>query len=48
MTVQRALKLVEKEYEQAKKLEWIRNPLAYALFKVWRLVEKEAAKNGRV
>ena len=46
MTVQRALKLVEREYDQAKKLDWIHNPLAYALYKVWRLVEKEAEKNG--
>lgn len=46
MTIQRALKLVEKEYGQAKKLDWIRNPLAYALYKVWRLVEKEEARNG--
>lgn len=39
MTLQKALKLVEAEYVQAKKLEWVRNPLAYALYKVWRMVD---------
>lgn len=39
MTLQKALKLVETEYERAKKLEWVHNPLAYALFKVWRMAD---------
>ena len=39
MTLQKALKLVEAEYERAKKLEWVHNPLAYALYKVWRMAD---------
>lgn len=39
MTLQKALKLVETEYERAKELEWVRNPLAYALYKVWRMAD---------
>ena len=42
MTLDRALRLVETEYERAKKLEWIRNPLAYALYKVWRMVDGQS------
>lgn len=29
------------EYEKAKELEWVKNPLAYALYKVWKIVDKE-------
>lgn len=36
MTLTKAIKLVEREYERARKLEYIRNPLAYALYKVWK------------
>ena len=41
MTLQKALKLVEKEYEKAKGLEFVHKPLAYALYRVWRMVEGE-------
>ena len=46
MTLQKALKLIEKEYERAKKLEFVRKPLAYALFQVWRKADKEG-DNGK-
>ena len=36
MTLKKALKLVESEYEKAKKLDYIYNPIAYALYPVWR------------
>ena len=36
MTIEKAIKMLEEEYERAKKLDWVRNPLAYALFKVWK------------
>lgn len=41
MTLAKAILLLEKEYERAKKLEWIHNPLAYALHKVWREADRE-------
>jgi len=44
MTLKRAIKLLEEEYEKAKKLEWVHNPLAYALYKVWREADREARK----
>lgn len=40
MTLDRAIKLLEAEYEKAKKLEWVHNPIAYALYKVWKLADK--------
>ena len=36
MTFEKAKKLLEEEYERAKKLEWVHDPLAYALYQVWK------------
>lgn len=41
MTLEKALALVTKEYERAKGLEFVKNPLAYALHKVWKKADKE-------
>lgn len=41
ITLEKAINLLEKEYERAKGLEYVRKPLAYALFRVWRIVDKE-------
>lgn len=41
MTLQRAIKLLEIHYDRAKGLKHIRNPLAYALYKVWKLADRE-------
>ena len=47
MNLERAIKLLESEYERAKKLEWIRNPVAYALHKVWRMADLSNDKDRR-
>ena len=39
MTIEKAIKMLEKEYERAKKLDFIRNPLAYALYQVWKVAD---------
>lgn len=39
MTLEKAIKLLEKEYEKAKGLECVYNPLAYALYKVWKMAD---------
>lgn len=36
MRLSTAIKLLEIEYERAKKLKWIHNPLAFALYQVWK------------
>ena len=41
MKIETAVKLLMKEYERAKNLEWVRNPIAYALYQVWRKAEEE-------
>lgn len=39
MTIARAIKLLQMEYERAKQLEYIHNPLAWALYQVWKMAE---------
>lgn len=48
MRIEKAHRMLEIEYEKAKKLEWVHNPLAYALHKVWRMAdaEKTTEKGG--
>ena len=41
MDIETAIKKLRAEYERAKNLEFVRNPLAYALFQVWRMVDKK-------
>ena len=41
MTLETAVKMLESEYEKAKKMEYIRKPLAYALYRVWRKADRE-------
>ena len=39
MTIARAIKLLQMEYERAKQLEFVKNQLAWALYQVWKMVE---------
>lgn len=39
MSLEKAIKLLEKEYERAKKMEFVHNPLAYALYQVWKMAD---------
>ncbi len=41
MRIKRAIRLLEAEYEKAKKLEWVHNPLAYALHQVWKMADAD-------
>lgn len=41
MTLEKAIKLLEQEYERAKNLEFVHNPLAWALYRVWRQADSE-------
>lgn len=52
MKIDKARRLLEAEYEKAKKLEWVHNPVAYALYQVWKKAdadnptEKEVSGDG--
>jgi len=41
MSVEKAIELLRQEYEKAKGLRFVRNPLAYALYQVWKIANKE-------
>lgn len=41
MRIEEALDLVKKEYENSKNLEFVRDPVAYSLYKVWKLADTD-------
>lgn len=41
MTLEKAKQLLDKEYERAKRLEYVKNPLAYALYQVWKKADNK-------
>ncbi len=47
MTIEKAIRLLCREYEIAKNLEMVRNPVAYALYKVWKQADGERKDNER-
>lgn len=42
MTLEKAIKMLEDEYERAKKMDYVRNPIAYALHQVWKMADCES------
>ena len=45
LTLTNALDMVQKEYERAKGLAFVRNPLAYALYHVWKAADGQTPEN---
>lgn len=47
MTFDEAVEQLRKEYEHAKKLKHVKNPIAYALYHTWRVADskKERERN---
>lgn len=45
MTIEKAKKLLDEEYERAKRLEYVQDPIAYALYRVWQKSDKEKKEN---
>ena len=46
MTLNGAIKALKCEYEFAKLRPYIKNPLAYALYQVWRMADRSTTKEG--
>lgn len=40
--IEKAIELLKAEYEEAKKQEWVYNPLAYALYHTWKKVDEKS------
>jgi hypothetical protein len=45
MTLAKAVKLLESKYEQAKNMEYVHKPLAWALYQTWK--EVDSAKDEK-
>lgn len=41
MTLEKTIKLLKAEHDRALKLDFVKNPLAYALYQVWKKADKE-------
>ena len=41
--MKKAIRLLETEYEKAKKLTYVWNPIAYALYRVWKIADEQGA-----
>ena len=44
MTLDKAKELLDREYERAKGLAYVRDPLAYALYQVWKIADVKGEK----
>lgn len=46
MTIEKAIQLLEAEYERAKKMEFVQKPLAWALYQVWKKAGREKGEKN--
>ena len=37
--IDKAIKVLREQYENALKLEWVRNKIAYALYQTWKVFD---------
>lgn len=44
LTIEAAIKYLYAKYKQAQTLEYIRNPLAWALYETWKWVDSKSSK----
>ena len=47
MTIEQAIELLIAEYERAQKLAYVRKPVAYALYQVWKMADRKRCSNKR-
>lgn len=46
MRIESAIKYLYEQYEKAKGMDYIKKPLAWALYQTWRYVDEKERKNG--
>lgn len=44
MTIEKAIEMLRTEYERAKRLPFVMNPLAWALYQVWKIADGRKRK----
>ena len=47
MKLAKAIRRLKAEYERAKSLEYVRDPVAFALYYVWKEADREAMRKMR-
>lgn len=47
MSIETAIQWLQEEYERAQKNQTVRNPLAFALYHVWRRVDSAGKKESK-
>ena len=47
MKIAKAIRRLKAEYERAKSLEYVRDPVAFALYYVWKEADHEALRKMR-
>lgn len=47
MTLEKAIIQLVREYDKALQIQHIKKPVAYALYKVWRIADEEKKTNDR-
>lgn len=47
MTLEKAIELLRSEYKRAQSLEYVKNPLGFALYQVWKKAELSKTKGGK-
>lgn len=45
MSLGKAIEILRAEYERAVKLEWVHNPIAYALYQTWKKADERSKKD---
>lgn len=48
MTIAKAITLLIDEHDKAKNLEYVRDPVAYALYQVWKQADKEHPQKDEI
>lgn len=46
MSLDEVIEMLKAEYERAKRLDYVINPLAFALYEVWKKVDKKTRRKG--
>ena len=46
MKIETALRRLLKEYESAKNIEYVRDPVAWALYQVWKIADEDGRRKA--
>lgn len=47
MNIDKAIKLLQEYYEKGQTLQYVRDPLAWALYQVWKIADSKARSSER-